>query len=106
MKLIDLEANEDYVLDGKYAVRAGADKEVGRTCYKIYISYPNPRRAGEMYDYYCDTVRNLEFWRENNPGALYVRERTFTKNDRIKLGKTVFWTREEGFYRCRFDSTV
>ena len=95
MNLIDLDSDTDYMLDGKYAVRAGADREVGKTCYKIYLRYPNYRGTGKVYDYFCDTVRCLKEWLKNDPDYLYIRERPFTKSDRIHLGKLVFWTREE-----------
>lgn len=114
MKLFDMEAAEDYILDGKYAVKAGTDylpvsreikrvlaqlaqkqSEIGQPCYKIYLSYPNTRRKDGMYDYICDSVRNLKWWKEHGPDALNIRERPFTKSDRAHLGKTVFWTREE-----------
>lgn len=114
MKLIDLDADKDYILDGKYAVKAGTDylpvsreikralaqlaqeqSEIGQPCYKIYVRYTNTRGTGKEYDFFCDTVRILEYWKQYGPEALYIRERPFTKSDRIKLGKTVFWSREE-----------
>ena len=96
MKLFDMEATEDYILDGKYAVEAGKDKDVGKLCYKIYAKYEMQRRHGmRQYDYFIDTVGCLNNWKATDPSVLYVRERSFTKSDKAHLGKTVFWTREE-----------
>lgn len=96
MKLIDLESDKDYILDGKYAVKAGKDREVGKLCYKIYAKYKMQHRHGmRQYDYFIDTVGCLNNWKATDPSVLYIRERSFTKSDRIHLGKTVFWTREE-----------
>ena len=114
MKLFDMEATADYILDGKYAVKAGTDylpvsreikralaqlaqkqREIGQPCYKIYLRYPSMRRPDTKYDYFCDSVRNLKWWKKFGPDALYIRERPFTKSDSIHLGKTVFWTREK-----------
>lgn len=96
MNLIDLESDKDYVLDGKYAVKAGKDGEVGKLCYKIYAKYEMQHRNGmRQYDYFVDTVHGLNHWKIFDPSVLYIRERSFTKSDRMHLGKTVFWTREE-----------
>lgn len=96
MKLIDLDADKDYILDGKYAVEAGKDKEIGKLCYKIYAKYKMQRgRDMRQYDYFVDTAGLLNHWRTFYPFVLYIRERPFTKSDRTHLGKTVFWTREE-----------
>lgn len=96
MKLIDLDADKDYILDGKYAVKAGKDKEVGKLCYKIYAKYKMERRHGmRQYDYFIDTTHCLNHWKIFDPSVLYIRERPFTKSDRTHLGRTVFWTREE-----------
>jgi hypothetical protein len=96
MKLIDLESDKDYILDGKYAVKAGKDKAVGKLCYKIYVKYKMQRRYSmRQYDYFVDTAGLLNHWKIFDPSVLYIRERPFTKSDRTHLGKTVFWTREE-----------
>lgn len=114
MKLFDMEATEDYVLDGKYAVKAGTDyvpvckemkrvlaqlaqkqREIGQPCYKIYAKYKRQRRNGmRQYDCFVDTAGFLNHWMIFDPSALYIRKRPFTKSDRVHLGKTVFWTRE------------
>lgn len=101
MKLFDTEATEDYILDGKYAVKAGTDympeqSEIGQPCYKIYAKYEIRRGHGmRQYDFFVDTVGFLNYWMTSDPSVLYIRERPFTKSDRAHLGKTVFWTREE-----------
>lgn len=78
------------------AVEAGRDKEVGKLCYKIYAKYKMQRRHGMIqYDFFVDTAGHLNYWMICDPSVLYVRERSFTKSDRARLGKTVFWTREE-----------
>ena len=115
MKLIDLDAEQDYILDGKYAVKAGTDympvcreikralaqlaqkqREIGQPCYKIYAKYKQQGRQGmRQYDFFVDTAGLLNHWMIFDPSVLYIRERPFTKSDRAHLGKTVFWTREE-----------
>ena len=115
MKLFDMEATEDYILDGKYAVKAGTDylpvsreikrvlaqlaqkqREIGQPCYKIYAKYKMQRRHRmRQYDFFVDTAGFLNHWLIFDPSVLYIRERPFTKSDRAHLGKTVFWTREE-----------
>ena len=75
------------------------DKDIGKTCYKIYIITERRRFPNTYYNYFVDTVQCLEFWKRSilygGKETLYVRERPFTKSDRNKLGKTVFWTEEE-----------
>lgn len=75
------------------------DEDVGRTCYKIYVMAERSRFPNTYYDYFCDQLSCLEYWKKRvlygDNVTLYVKERPFTKSDRLKLGKTVFWTREE-----------
>lgn len=75
------------------------DEDVGKTCYKIYVIAERPRFPNTYYDYFCDTVSCLEHWKKHilygGKATLYAKPRPFTKSDRLKLGKTVFWTREE-----------
>ena len=75
------------------------DEDVGKTCYKIYVIAERRRFPNTYYDYFCDTVDCVNHWkRQIMHGAdvtLYVKERPFCKSDRLKLGRTVFWTKEE-----------
>ena len=75
------------------------DEDIGKPCYKIYVITERRRFANSCYNYFCDTVGCFNYWKKHilNGGdaVLYVRERPFVKSDRLKLGKTVFWTKEE-----------
>lgn len=75
------------------------DEDIGKTCYKIYVIAPRRRFPNTYYDYYCDVPRLVEFWKERvlqgDDVTLYAKARPFTKSDRSKLGRTVFWTKEE-----------
>ena len=68
---------------------------VGQPCYKIYVRTPSNRFKDRYHDYVCDTKCNLNYWKRHNPSVLRVEEKTLNKSDRIKVGKTVFLTREE-----------
>ena len=76
-----------------------SDEDIGKTCYKIYVIFERYRFPDTYYDYFCDSPRLLEFWKDRilngYEATLYVKERPFTKSDRNKLGRTVFWTKEE-----------
>ena len=100
MKLIDLESDEDYLLDGKYNIEAGnTETAIGTTCYKIYVTAERWRFPNSYWNYFCDTVSCLEYWKKHilhgGQAALYVKARPFTRSDKIKLGKTVFWSKHE-----------
>ena len=75
------------------------EDDIGKTCYKVYVTAERPRFPNTYWDYFCDTVQCLDYWRKQimygSNAVLYVRARPFTKSDRIKLGRTVFWTKEE-----------
>lgn len=77
------------------------DEDVGKPCYKIYITAERHRFPNTYWDYFCDTVQCLDYWRRHikydGKATLYVKERPFTKSDRNKLGKTVFWTEKEAW---------
>mgnify|MGYP007112604171 CR=1 FL=1 len=51
------------------------------------------------WDYFVDTAHCLEFWKKQImygvKATLYAKERPFTKSDKLKLGRTVFWTKQE-----------
>lgn len=75
------------------------DSDVGKTCYKIYVIAERPRFPGTYYNYFCDTTECFNYWKHHilygGKATLYARERPFTKSDRNKLGRVVFWTKEE-----------
>lgn len=75
------------------------DEDVGKPCYKIYVIAERRRFPNSYYDYFVDTVNCLNYWKKHilygGEAVLYAKERPFTKSDRLKLGKTVFWTKEE-----------
>ena len=75
------------------------DEDVGKPCYKIYVIAERPRFPKTYYDYFCDTLQVLNYWKRHilygGEAVLYAKERPFTKSDRNKLGRTVFWTKEE-----------
>ena len=85
-------------LENELAIR-NADDKIGKTCYKIYVTAERWRFPGTYWNYFCDTKSNLEYWKQQilrgGKAALYVKARPFTRSDRIKLGDTVFWTKEE-----------
>ena len=92
----DIDTVREAMNEAISAVEAREDKDVGKLCYKIYAKYKQQRMHGTIqYDFFVDTVGRLNHWRIFNPTVLYIRERPFTKSDRTRLGKTVFWTREE-----------
>ena len=75
------------------------DEDVGKPCWKIYVIAERRRFPKTYYDYFCDTQSCLDHWKKHilygGDATLYARERPFTKSDRVRLGKTVFWTKEE-----------
>ena len=75
------------------------DEDIGKPCWKIYVIAERRRFPNSYYDYFCDTVGCLNYWKKHilygGEAVLYAKERPFTKSDRTKLGKTVFWTKEE-----------
>jgi hypothetical protein len=75
------------------------DEDVGKPCWKIYVIAERRRFPKTYYDYFCDAPHVVEYWKKfilnGGDATLYARERPFTKSDRAKLGKTVFWTKKE-----------
>ena len=75
------------------------DEDVGKPCWKIYVIAERRRFPKTYYDYFCDVPHVVEYWKKfilnGGDATLYARERPFTKSDRAKLGKTVFWTKKE-----------
>lgn len=73
--------------------------DIGKLCYKIYVIAERRRFPGTYYDYFCDTIGCLNYWKRHilygGEATLYAKGRPFTKSDKLKLGKTVFWTKEE-----------
>ena len=75
------------------------DEDVGKPCWKIYVIAERRRFPKTYYDYFCDAPHVVEHWKKfilnGGDATLYAKERPFTKSDRAKLGKTVFWTKKE-----------
>ena len=75
------------------------DEDVGKPCWKIYVIAERRRFPKTYYDYFCDAPHVVEYWKKfilnGGDATLYAKERPFTKSDRAKLGKTVFWTKKE-----------
>ena len=77
------------------------DEDAGKPCYKIYVTAERYRFPNTYWDYFVGTTQTLEFWKKQiiygNKATLYVKQRPFTKSDRDKLGRTVFWTEAEAW---------
>lgn len=75
------------------------DEDIGKTCYKIYVIAERRRFPNTYWDFFCDTKSCVDYWKKHilhgGDATLYAKARPFTKSDRLKLGSTVFWTKEE-----------
>ena len=75
------------------------DEDIGKTCYKIYVYAERNRFPNTYWDYFVDNTACFDYWKKHikhgGEATLYAKPRPFTKSDRAKLGKTVFWTKKE-----------
>ena len=67
--------------------------KVGQTVYELRkksVSY-----RGRIHDYSISTMLSLRNAAVDEGAEIYIKEKPFAKSDNVRLGKTVFLTREE-----------